>query len=112
MSETMRGMPRSYRGTCVLSSFFPEMRVWSTKRLSATKPPPDGTTKVTKDTKEFVCALGVLRGSAKGLRKGRFRQPLGGTCFEPERLNFKRLATWILEVPPKVGGHPLLQNHR
>jgi len=60
----------------------------------------------TPRNKEICCALGVLRGSAKGLRKGRFRQPLGGTYFEPEPPKFKWLATCILEVPPKVVGHP------
>ena len=37
----------------------------------------------------------------------RFRQPRGGTCWEPEPLNCKGLSTWISEVPPKGVAHPL-----
>jgi hypothetical protein len=36
----------------------------------------------------------------------RFRQPRGGTCWEPQPMNAKGLSTWISEVPPNVVAHP------
>jgi len=51
----------------------------------------------------------VPRGTlAAGMLTGkRFRQPRGGTCWEPEPMNAKGLSTWISEVPPKVVAYPL-----
>src|SRR6516225_8697923 len=43
-----------------------------------------------------------------GFAKGRFRQPLGGTCLEPQLLNLKRLATRIFGGSAKSWGTPPL----
>ena len=88
----------------LVGGFTADVPAW--KRSLSTATLPSEPRRARRTQRNFLCALGVLRGSAKGRRKWRFRQPRGGTYSEPEPLNFKRLATWISEVPPKVGGHP------